>query len=174
MQWSECLYAKKNAFLNKQVLFWIFFNCVQIILQFIQVSRLWLTGVCKKVAAKKEVRHNLYLLPRFVTNMTGPGKFVPIIWHFLQIFEWSYNFLAQVASWFFVKIIYIYDIARIVKLPCRLYWTKGIHCVKHSKLSVLHKLSALSALSEFYALWALSALSVFFSLSALSCKWKLV
>ena len=46
----------------------------------------------KRRRAKRVVCHNLYLLPSFVTNLTGPGKFVPIFWHFCRFLEWSYNF----------------------------------------------------------------------------------
>ena len=52
----------------------------------------------KRRPAKRVVCHNLYLLPSFVTNLTGPGKFVPIFRHFCRFLEWSYSFWGQVAS----------------------------------------------------------------------------
>ena len=40
----------------------------------------------KRRRAKRLFCHNLYLLQSFVTNMTGPGKFGPIFWHFCTFF----------------------------------------------------------------------------------------
>ena len=55
---------------------------------------------CKKVAAKRVVCHNLYLGQSFVTNMTAPGKFVPIIWHFCRFL----NDLTIFGPWFHLNI----------------------------------------------------------------------